>query len=207
MELPIISINTAAVIWMVLPGKPAAIFRKTIADIFIRVLDGDPRLSDAIRDIGEFNETLPETHPLKKQSSVTLAFSDLLSKFSTKIMQSVHNEINSTTFLENIKTTLIQQPLDHHRYISELKDIVPDRLKQLEGEVQNLQKERNEHTKKVNDLEQDNAKFQAIISGYSQLIHNSKERKFTKKRKRAELVQTLHNQIAIFSQIDHSDSE
>ncbi len=64
-EMQIVDINTAARVWMVLPGKKAAAFRSNLADLFIRVLGGDEKLAAEIKEIGEFQDALPENHPLK----------------------------------------------------------------------------------------------------------------------------------------------
>ena len=61
----IVDINTAARVWMVLPGKKASIFRSNLADLFIRVIGGDASLAEEIKQIGEFQDTLPENHPLR----------------------------------------------------------------------------------------------------------------------------------------------
>ena len=50
---------------MLLPGRKASVFRKNLADLFIRVLGGDARLADEIKEIGEFQDTLPADHPLR----------------------------------------------------------------------------------------------------------------------------------------------
>ncbi len=63
--MQIVDINTAGRVWMVLPGRKASIFRSNLADLFIRVLGGDATLADDIKQIGEFQDTLPETHPLR----------------------------------------------------------------------------------------------------------------------------------------------
>lgn len=73
-EMQIVDINTAAKVWMVLPGKKASVFRSNLADLFIRVLGGDASLAEEIKQIGEFQDTLPESHPLRTvriQSSTT----------------------------------------------------------------------------------------------------------------------------------------
>lgn len=64
-ETRIVDVNTAARIWMLLPGKKASAFRATLADLFIRVLGGDETLAAQIKEIGEFQDSLPETHPLR----------------------------------------------------------------------------------------------------------------------------------------------
>ncbi len=63
--MQIVDINTAARVWMVLPGKKAAAFRSNLADLFIRVLGGDETLAMEIKQIGEFEDSLPDTHPLR----------------------------------------------------------------------------------------------------------------------------------------------
>ena len=50
---------------MLLPGRKASIFRMNIADLFIRVCGGDPRLAEQIKEIGEFQDQLPTNHPLR----------------------------------------------------------------------------------------------------------------------------------------------
>jgi len=50
---------------MVLPGKKASVFRSNLADLFIRVLGGDEHLADEIKQIGEFQDALPDNHPLR----------------------------------------------------------------------------------------------------------------------------------------------
>ena len=50
---------------MLLPGRKASVFRKNLAELFIRVLGGDERLAQEIKEIGEFQDTLPTNHPLR----------------------------------------------------------------------------------------------------------------------------------------------
>lgn len=50
---------------MLLPGRKASVFRKNLADLFIRVLGGDERLAEEIKEIGEFQDALPDNHPLR----------------------------------------------------------------------------------------------------------------------------------------------
>ncbi len=64
--MQIVNIDTAARFWMVLPGKKASIFRKNLADLFIRVLGGDAKLAEEIKVIGEFEDRLPTDHPLSR---------------------------------------------------------------------------------------------------------------------------------------------
>ena len=60
-----VTIDVAARVWMLLPGRKASIFRNNLADLFIRVLGGDPRLAEQIKEIGEFQDQLPANHPLR----------------------------------------------------------------------------------------------------------------------------------------------
>ena len=64
-ELRVVPIDVAARVWMLLPGRKASVFRKNLAELFIRVLGGDARLADEIKEIGEFQDTLPADHPLR----------------------------------------------------------------------------------------------------------------------------------------------
>ena len=50
---------------MLLPGRKASVFRKNLAELFIRVLGGDERLAQEIKEIGEFQDSLPANHPLR----------------------------------------------------------------------------------------------------------------------------------------------
>ena len=64
-ELSVVPIDVAARVWMLLPGRKASVFRKNLAELFIRVLGGDERLAQEIKEIGEFQDTLPTNHPLR----------------------------------------------------------------------------------------------------------------------------------------------
>lgn len=72
-----VPIDVAARVWMLLGGRKASIFRKNLAELFIRVLGGDERLAEEIKEIGEFQDSLPTNHPLR-------AFHDTTARTSTE---------------------------------------------------------------------------------------------------------------------------
>ena len=84
-----VTIDVAARVWMVLPGRKAHIFRCNLADIFIRVLGGDPRLAEQIKEIGEFQDQLPANHPLRAFRDAVKPAEHQVAVNSTPDMQAV----------------------------------------------------------------------------------------------------------------------
>lgn len=100
---------------MLLPGQKAAEFRRTLADVFIRVMGGDLTLADEIKEISEFHDTLPENHPLRafKAAPAVIGRSSSSITPSTPVGIDAVQSIVSPIILELQK--LHNQSLDHMR--------------------------------------------------------------------------------------------
>ena len=137
--MQIVDINTAARVWMVLPGKKAAAFRSNLADLFIRVLGGDETLATEIKEIGEFQDTLPDNHPLKRAHGAT---SDREATTSASNVESIPN-------IANTMMLMFQRQFEFQKQQAE--DQKEERRQQFELQKQQFEHQKEERRQHIED--------------------------------------------------------
>ena len=164
--MQIVDINTAARVWMVLPGKKAAAFRSNLADLFIRVLGGDETLAAEIKEIGEFQDTLPDNHPLKRARGAT---SDREATTSTSNIESIPNIANTMMLMfqrqaDDQKEERRQQFELQRQQIEDQKE---ERRQQIELQKQQFEHQREERRQQFELQKQQIEVFKASLHSTS----------------------------------------
>ena len=160
-----VTIDVAARVWMLLPGRKASIFRMNLADLFIRVLGGDPRLAEQIKEIGEFQDSLPANHPLR-------AFRDAVKPAENQVAASVPADMQ--TIVQSIKDQFQKQIDSQSAELVKTRQLIEEEREarvRLEAEHRALLQTQQQHAAGMIAIDTNATGSRATVTSLSTFCH------------------------------------